>query len=802
MTICKICGEPVPAFSDGCPLCSAEWECRELRFPPVPVEDAKLRLGDWPSTLAQPALLAIEAGETGLRVRLYTQRGASADPSAGWSAATRQQSRWVEMENGFPGGHCLFALKTNELLPVFAAASADPFLTVGSALLARARASRKPATLILAIHGREDRLQARLRNLFAYTTGTEKGVEDDTPNPWSLRLKMWRMVMAAGAAAAALGGALYAPGWITFGPGVLLALGGCVLALAGFLGTQRWMQLRSLPRQVVEPRLEGALLGISIAFAGDDPGPLRPLAGEQRWVRLRSLWPGARKFVFPAHSGDIAAMIAPLEAGEGSGLFAPGTVQEVPSPAPARALTTAAFKIGVSPNGGERIGIDAAGHTLIVGGSRSGKSSAVFNLLLEMLAEPAGSPGLFLVDPHGSLADAFLHSVDLLPAGNRAAAVDRLRVITPQPGTLVPLNPLMLPDFNWAGNALVQAGQRIWTDFWGPRMQAALLALARLVHAWNRAPPTAGMGLMHTIFAAYQPEWRAAARSLLAPEHHAGAEALEALLGHDSSGGRPNRQWVTEVVSPIVSKLMALELAPWLYAALHQDGFVDMEGWIKNGSWIVLRLPSGEMGREGARLMAGMVYNIFEAAFRKVSTRSPVPYHFVIDEVQEIGGAMALENLLSEGGKFGVRIFVLAQSLSLLRQIEGFGPVVQALLANTSAQMFFSPDPDDAYIIRDMLNLPARYGSTTADIPTLHAWLRARLGGQWQPPTLVRVNPLITAEPERVRRVIQDVITAHPDSYVQESRLQAGIQTLMENSAPGNAPSSGPAGPDSRKLGW
>jgi len=62
------------------------------------------------------------------------------------------------------------------------------------------------------------------------------------------------------------------------------------------------------------------------------------------------------------------------------------------------------------------------------------------------------------------------------------------------------------------------------------------------------------------------------------------------------SGGS-NQGWVTEVISPVLSKAMALELSPWLFAAMHQNRFVDLEKWIKEKAWIVLRLPSGEMGR-------------------------------------------------------------------------------------------------------------------------------------------------------------------------------------------------------------
>jgi len=190
------------------------------------------------------------------------------------------------------------------------------------------------------------------------------------------------------------------------------------------------------------------------------------------------------------------------------------------------------------------------------------------------------------------------------------------------------------------------------------------------------------------------------------------------------------------------------------------------------------------MGREGARMTAGVVYNVFEAAFRKVTLYQPVPFYFVIDELQEIGGGMMLEAMLSEGAKFGARVFALAQSLSMMREIEGFEAAVKGLLANTSTQAFFSPDPEDADLIRATLNLTTRYGDTTLDLPSLRAWLRARIGGRWQPPTLVDVKPIASTNPERVQVIIREVIAAHPEDYAQPEDWQAQAVAAITNLVP------------------
>jgi hypothetical protein len=382
------------------------------------------------------------------------------------------------------------------------------------------------------------------------------------------------------------------------------------------------------------------------------------------------------------------------------------------------------------------------------------------------------------------LADAFLDAIAQLPAEQRNKAIKRLRVVTPDQPQVIPLNLLAVPDFTWAGNAIVQVGRRIWDDYWGPRMQAALLGLFRLAHVWNQHHPEAGLGLLHVVFMAFNKPWRHTAMALLPPGERMGALALDALLGQTGEGDKWSQGWVTEVISPVLSKVMALELSPWLFSAMHQERFVDLNQWIDERAWIVLRLPSGEMGREGARLTAGVLYNVFDAAYRKATLEKPVPFYFIVDEAQEIGSGMRLESMLAEGAKFGARMFVLAQSLSMMRKVEGMEPVVQAMLANTSTQMFFSPDPEDADLIRATLSSTVRYGNMTLDLPSLNCWLRARIGGRWQPPTLTQIKPLPRADSARVRSLIEEVIAAHPTDYLPADGWQEKASKVLADMLP------------------
>ena len=162
----------------------------------------------------------------------------------------------------------------------------------------------------------------------------------------------------------------------------------------------------------------------------------------------------------------------------------------------------------------------------------------------------------------------------------------------------------------------------------------------------------------------------------------------------------------------------------------------------------------------------------------------PVPFYFIVDEAQEIGSGMRLEAMLAEGAKFGARMFVLAQSLSMMRKVEGMEPVVQGLLANTSTQMFFSPDPEDAELIRLTLNSTMRYGDMTLDLPSLQCWLRARIGGRWQPPTLTQIKPLPRADSGRVKELIEEVIANHPADYLPADGWQEKASRVLQEMLP------------------
>ena len=462
--ICIHCGFEFASSPQDCPLCNGQWQGWELLFAPHALDDLRAQVMSWIGQLPFPSVVEWIASPNGLRVRLYLPPHIAEGVVQVWAAMTGQHSRWRKL--GTVDLRCAgYALHPSNRLPslIASAKDSDPMLAIGSRLISAAREGQE-ASLRLWLLGNEGQLQEKLRELSSYSYGTEGGVENKTPNSWGLHLDFLRAGLFTGIITAGISGGILFAGWFNPLPISLIVIAGCAISIASAWGIRSWLEWRSIPKEILEKRIQEPLLKIAMTLS--TPMDLPLMAGEQSWKPLDNGWPEIRKHGFPLPAGELAGLIAPLQMGEGSGLLDRAVWQEVPAPPPSQPLLEAGFKIGQSVATGEMVGVDPDGHGLATGGSRSGKSSFVYSMLEQLIARGDDAPGIFLVDPHVSLADAFLDAIAQLPEEQRQKAIKRLRVITPDQPQVIPLNLLAVPEFTWAGNAIVQIGRRIWDDYW------------------------------------------------------------------------------------------------------------------------------------------------------------------------------------------------------------------------------------------------------------------------------------------------------------------------------------------------
>ena len=502
-TFCPTCGTPYDdtrtqaeylsgVLPPACPLCNSGWDVWELRFAPIPLEKNRAQIASWLGQLPFPSAIDLACTEKGIRVRMFTPPGSADGAIRSWAAMTHQQTRWVKLPaSAIPQSEMRFALKNTTHVPSVSLTDrgGDPMLAVSGYLMNHRE--KNDNGIRMWFTGKDPELQAKLQALVSYSYGTESGVGDSSPNPWGMRLTMLRVLVAIGIIIAGVFAGATTAGWINLFVGIVGALAGSILTLVATFGVLDWMNWRSIPKTIIEAKIEDILLKTTIVYYGDSaPNGLSLLTGNNQWIQIKSEdkeWPFIRSCPITLSATDMATMVAPPEMGETSGVMARDVIQEIPAPPPSEPLLEAPFKVGTSIADDKPVGIDPDAHGVATGGSRSGKTSIAYSTLVQLIQRGDDAPGIFLVDPHLSLADGLLEVIHNLPAEQREKAIKRLRIISPDQPEVVPLNLLTIKEFSWAGNAIVQIGRRIWDDYWGPRMQAALLGLFRLAHAWNQA---------------------------------------------------------------------------------------------------------------------------------------------------------------------------------------------------------------------------------------------------------------------------------------------------------------------------
>jgi len=108
------------------------------------------------------------------------------------------------------------------------------------------------------------------------------------------------------------------------------------------------------------------------------------------------------------------------------------------------------------------------------------------------------------------------------------------------------------------------------------------------------------MGLLHVVFCRLNNDWRHDALQYLPPAERMGLwHWMPFWVNSETKAGNGTRVGVTEVISPVLSKVMALELSP-LAICCNAPKYIRRPG--KMGGGARLDCPaasSGEMGREG-----------------------------------------------------------------------------------------------------------------------------------------------------------------------------------------------------------
>ena len=441
-------------------------------------------------------------------------------------------------------------------------------------------------------------------------------------------------------------------------------------------------------------------------------GALRLLEGPGVRLRARTEHPAKLDAVrrpwragLELGAGEIVAM-AGWPVGEGALPATPSAHPRVLALPQARE-TQRAFATGVADQAGERLGIsigDALYHTVLLGPTGAGKSTALAHLAL---ADIAAGRGVLLIDPKTDLVADILARI---PEQRR----DDVVVIDPTSSRPVGINPLAralatrsAPSSSGGGvsgggaspelvaDTVLATLKGVFAESWGVRVEqvlsAALVTLAR----------TPGATLVDLPLVLTNTAYR---QRLIAAS---GADPLgtgQFWAAYEALSEAQRQQWV----GPVLTRLQPFLIRPHLRATLGQAApSFDLGEVFTRRRIVLVSLNKGVLGAESARLLGSLLVGQLWPLILARAAVEPSRRHVVsvfIDEVQDylsLPGSLA--DALAQARSLGV-------AFHLAHQYRGQLPAAlkAGIDANARNKIIFSLSAADAAeLARQAIDLEA-----------------------------------------------------------------------------------------------
>jgi hypothetical protein len=372
-------------------------------------------------------------------------------------------------------------------------------------------------------------------------------------------------------------------------------------------------------------------------------------------------------------------------------------------------------------------------HKFLIGRSRSGKS-----VLIQLLAQGAmqpirdGSlqPGIFCIDPHHDLIEDLL---SLVPA-HRAQDVLLLDLTERTfPVGLNPLDATMGFTRDQAVSNLMASFERVWSDFWGPRMAYFLKNVCLLLYTLNEGLVQEGKADQQFTLLDINPllQYQDYAIQVLTKLDMSEVWHQELLAWWQNTYFTlpKNSSFRQEVILPILSKLGVFNDNQQLRRIVGQPlTTAPVHEAVTTGKIVLCALASRDMDDAAVNILGSTLINLLHRTF---ASQHAVPLEkrrrvFVaVDEFQAFAGG-DYEKLLSEDGKYGCAMLLATQNLKRLNQIkEG---LLEMVLSNCENLCAFNVSAADARILEEELQQKVSQKHIISQ-PRLHCYTRLAIQG-------------------------------------------------------------------------
>jgi hypothetical protein len=310
----------------------------------------------------------------------------------------------------------------------------------------------------------------------------------------------------------------------------------------------------------------------------------------------------------------------------------------------------------------------------MIGKTEMGKST-LMEMLFTLLVKDERRPAGIIVDPHGDLARRV---IGMVPP-ERLDDIIFWDVLDPE--FSIGMNPL---DMYLPGNSIREAvqlmldvGESLWTDYWGPRMriplQRALTAIAA-ANTRRSADQQLGPSALSFILNA-KPSVRNEFLNQEVRNTPVADEVMQYFMGEFDNLLVSLRQ---QIIQPVTSKAHRFEEEPAIWLFSPPQSTLSLKDVITKRKILILSTHQLSLGDDLAGFIGALVINFAIRALgdqENLPIEQRVPLYLIADEFQSIP-CVRWEVFLQQIRKLGGVPGLGTQSLSSLRKFDPFLPSI------------------------------------------------------------------------------------------------------------------------------
>jgi hypothetical protein len=372
---------------------------------------------------------------------------------------------------------------------------------------------------------------------------------------------------------------------------------------------------------------------------------------------------------------------------------------------------------------------DRVTHVNIIGKTRTGKSTLMQHMIHQDIA--AGK-GVGVIDPHGALVDSIL-ATSIPPGREKDVILFDIGDEEYPIGLNLLSGPENLKPGVIAGQALSVIRKMFAENWSSSRMEDALHSALMAATAVDDATIQTIAKLFYN--SGYRAEALQTVNDPITLEFwYYEYEPLTA--AHQR-----------EIARPITHRLRKFYRNDAIRPVVCQPNSLDFRAMLDEGKIFLAKL--GGIPDIDAETLGALLVSKFQMAAMSRTELSPgeiAEYYLYIDEVQNFV-MTSLPQMLSEAGKFGLRLVVANQ---FLRQLEG--ATLEAVMGNAGTTIMFALGPKDASALAPFVK-PVHTSDDLANLDRFQSIVKMQTGGKTLPAFSLSTQPPIQRTEDSAERV-------------------------------------------------